>query len=165
MNAKNYSLLSFFLFICLFSKAQTITTGVPFLGIHTNAQSMGSGWVGVVASDLNTQNGLDQNPALLARNKDVLGFQFINNVRWLPNLVDGIRFYDTGYYQTFGKHAIGFSARYNTLGNLVFTDIVGNVTGTFRPYEFLTQLCYPLIRKFFFRCGYKIYLFRFNRRV
>jgi len=144
MNAKNYSLLSFLLFICSFSKAQTITTGVQDLGFHTNAQSMGSGWVGVVASDLNTQNGFDQNPSLLARNKDVMGFQLLNYVRWIPDLADGIRFYETGYYQTFGKHAIGFSARYNTLGNLLFTDIVGNVTGTFRPYEFFTQLNYAI---------------------
>jgi len=59
---------------------RVITTAVPFLSINAHAQAMGSGCVGVVASDLYMQNGLDQNPALLSRGKKVLGFQAVNVV-------------------------------------------------------------------------------------
>jgi len=148
MNSKSYFLLTILLSFCTISKGQydefnPIRTAVPLLGVHTNAQSMGSGWVGVVASDLNTQNGLDQNPALLARNKDVMGFQFLNYINWVPSILNGqLKRYETGYYQSFGKHAIGFSVRYNSIPKAVFTDIVGNVTGTFKPFELFTQFSY-----------------------
>ena len=81
MISKNIVLLSFIILFSTVAKGQslnTITTAVPFLLINSNAQSMGSGCIGVVASDIYMQNGLDQNPALLSRGKKVLGFQLKN---------------------------------------------------------------------------------------
>src|SRR5687768_8488173 len=75
------------------------TTAVPFVSIIANAQSMGTGWVGVVASDLNIQNGLDQNPAMLSRGKKLMGFQ-LNYAPWLRLLVPDINLYDLGYYHS-----------------------------------------------------------------
>lgn len=118
-----------------------ITTAVPFLTINTNAQSFGFGCVGVVASDLYTQNGLDQNPALLARGKRVAGFQLINYAPWLRNFVPDVNIMETGYYHSISnKTTLGVSGRYFSLGEVQFTDDFGNNLGTFRPYEFATGL-------------------------
>lgn len=150
MKSKNYFLLSILFSICTLSKAQfeeinVIRTAVGLLSVHTNAQSMASGWVGVVASDINSHNGLSQNPALLARNQNVLGLQFINYINWAPSLLNGqLKLYETGYFQSFKKHAIGFSLRYNSVPEVVFTDFLGNVTGKFKPYELFAQFNYAI---------------------
>jgi hypothetical protein len=158
--SKKIIILSFFISVCQLLNGQTIntiTTAVPFVTINSNAQSMGSGWVGVVASDLYMQNGLDQNPALLSRGRKVLGFQLINYVPWLRALVPDINLVETGYYQSFGNHAIGFSARNFSLGEITFTDNVGNVIGTFKPNEFYYNLKYALnfSEGFSMGCGIK----------
>jgi hypothetical protein len=150
MNTKYYILFTILLSFSSISNAQleelnVIETGVPLLGVHLNAQSMGSGWVGVVASDINTQNGLDQNPALLARNKDVMGFQFLNYINWAPQIATiNSRLFQTGYYQSFNKHAFGISLRYNSLPNVAFGNNLGSITGQFNPYEIFTQFSYAI---------------------
>jgi hypothetical protein len=121
----------------------TITTAVPFVSLIANTQSMGTGWVGVVASDLYSQNGLDQNPAMLSRGKKILGFQCINYVPWLRKLVPDMNLYELGYYHSIGNNnTFGFSARYFSLGDITFTDNVGNEIGTYHPKEFMYSLKY-----------------------
>lgn len=88
-----------------------ITTAVTFTSFATNPQSMGTGWVGVVASDLNIQNGLDQNPAMLSRGKKVMGFQ-VNYVPWLRKLVPDINLFEFDCHHSIGQNnAIGLSVR------------------------------------------------------
>lgn len=127
----------------LWGQKNNITTAVPFVSINSNAQSMGSGSVGVVVPDIYSQNGLDQNPAMLSRGKKIVGFQLLNYVPWLRKLASGMNLYETGYYQSIGNNnALGFSTRYFTLGNITFTDNNGNVIRNFSPNEFMISLKY-----------------------
>src|SRR5688572_31334083 len=113
----------------------TITTAVPFASIIANAQSMGTGGVGVVASDLNIQNGLDQNPAILSRGKKVMGFQ-LNYVPWLRDQIPEINLYELGYYHSIRpNHTLGFSARYFVLDEINFTDNTGTYIATAQRSE------------------------------
>ena len=112
-----------------------ITTAVPFLTIDANAQSLGSGSVGVVASDLYSHNGLEDNPAMLSRGKKILGFQ-CSYVPWLRTLVPNVYLIGTGYYHSIDKNnTIGLSARFFSLGEIQFTDETGNPNGNARPFE------------------------------
>ncbi len=121
----------------------TITTAVQSVAFITNAQSMGSGMVGVVAPDLYTQNGLDQNPAMLSRGTKVMGFQFLNYVPWLRVLVPDLNVYELGYYQSIdSNNAIGFAARYFDLGEVMWTNNQGNFIGVIHPKEFMVSLKY-----------------------
>ncbi|MEO7907460.1 MAG: type IX secretion system outer membrane channel protein PorV, partial [Saprospiraceae bacterium] len=127
----------------LLGQSNTITTAVPFVSIIANSQSRATGCVGVVASDLYSQNGLDQNPAMLSRGKKILGFQFLNYAPWLRSLFPDINLYELGYYHSIGNNnALGFSARYFSLGTITFTDNTGNQIGTFKPKEFMFSLKY-----------------------
>lgn len=123
---------------------RVITTAVPFLSINTSAQAMGSGCVGVVASDLYMQNGLDQNPALLSRGKKVLGFQAINVVPWLRGLgVNDVFLAETGcHYSLNNNNAVGFSAKHFNLGAIQMTDQAGQAYRSLNPNEFAIGLKY-----------------------
>ncbi len=162
MILKKYILPIAFYFISFEIKAQdielnTITTSVPFLEIITNAQSIGSGQVGVVASENYLQNGLDQNPALLTRGKKVLGIQVLNYVPWLTEIADDINLIETGFYQSFGKHAVGFLARKFNLGEIDFTDAAGEIISADKRVEYYLSLkySYSISEKFSIGCGIK----------
>ena len=117
------------------SKLNTITTAVPFLLLNPNAQTMGMGGIGVVSSG-NYENGLVQNPALLSRNETVFGMFYTYNP-WLNNLIDGIFLEERGFYCAITKRiAIGYRYRKFTLGEINFTDVFGNVTGSYKPKEY-----------------------------
>lgn len=118
--------------------------GAPVLSINTNPQALASGWVGVVASELNTQNGLDQNPALLASEQRVIGFQFLNYAPWLRKVVKGSNLFESGVYASLGKHSFGFSARYMSLPSATLTDIIGGNIGTIEPYEYFLNAKYAI---------------------
>ncbi len=51
-------------------------------------------------------------------------------------------YYVAGYGKISKTQTIGASLRYFSLGNITFTDIVGNTTGQFRPNEFAVDLAY-----------------------
>jgi hypothetical protein len=62
---------------------------------------------------------------------------------WLKQLVPDIYlYYVAGYGKISKTQSIGASLRYFSLGNITFTDIVGNTTGQFRPNEFALDLAY-----------------------
>jgi len=136
------------LFLCNTGIAQmnVIVPDVLFVSLNANAQSVATGGVGVVASDLYTQNGLNQNPAILARADSILGFQALNFVPWnkqIPEDFAGLRLFESAYYQSFRRHAIGFAARYMRYNNeIALTDITGNFVASFRPIEYFTQINY-----------------------
>lgn len=138
------------------NELNTITTAVPFAGMISNAQSMGSGYVGVVASDNYMQNGLDQNPALLSRGKKELGFQLMNYMPWRKISESRLNLYESAYFQSFGRHAVGFSARHFSLGKITYTDATGNVTHTYPKENYLNfKYAFSFSKNFSMGCGLK----------
>jgi len=118
--------------------------GAPVLSINTNPQALGSGSVGVVASELNTQNGLDQNPALLASEQKVIGLQFLNYAPWLRKLVTGSNVFESGVYASLGKHSFGFSARYISIPSATLFGTGGINLGIIEPYEYFLNAKYAI---------------------
>lgn len=132
--------IAFLLFLLQHNYAQnnqmnTITTGVPFLLINPNSQSMGIGDIGVVAASGYYESGLTQNPALLSRNEKVIGGK-VSYKPWLRWLVPDINTYDAAFYFAFSKKsALGFSYNLFSLGDITFTDINGNTIGQVNANE------------------------------
>lgn len=61
----------------------------------------------------------------------------ISYTPWLRNLIPDINLaYLTGFYRVDDQQVISSSLRYFSLGNIVFTDITGTVTGQYNPNEF-----------------------------
>ncbi|MEX1189681.1 MAG: PorV/PorQ family protein [Bacteroidia bacterium] len=124
------------------SPINTIRTGAPILSINTNPQAMGMGYIGVVASELNTQNGFDQNPALLSCEEDVFGAQLLNYSPHARNSAVASRLFESGIYASIGKHSFSVSSRYMLLPESFITDIFGNVSSSFTPSEFFVSGSY-----------------------
>lgn len=122
----------------------TITTAVPFLLICPDSRAGGMGEVGVSTSaDANSQA---YNLAKFPMSKNTAGIG-ISYTPWLRSLVPDINLaYLSGFKKLKNDQAISFSLRYFSLGNITFTDVVGNVTGQFNPNEFAIDIGYS--RKF-----------------
>ncbi|MGV6862439.1 MAG: type IX secretion system outer membrane channel protein PorV [Putridiphycobacter sp.] len=112
----------------------TITTAMPFLIITPDSRAGGIGDAGAATSA--DVNSLYWNTAKLAFSdqKTEVGVSYSP---WLRQLVDDIHLsYLSGYHKLSKRHVIGGSLRYFSLGNIVFTDHIGNVTREFNPNEF-----------------------------
>jgi hypothetical protein len=121
-------------------RLNTITTAVPFLMITPDSRAGGMGDVGVASSP--DANSIHWNAAKLAfAQKDIsLGLSY---TPWLRRLVPDINLaYLSGYKKLNKDQAIAASLRYFSLGNIQFTDIVGNQIGQFRPNEFALDVAY-----------------------
>jgi hypothetical protein len=118
----------------------TITTAVPLLLITPDARAAALGDAGGALSP--DANSIHWGAAKLAFAEDDAAIS-LSYIPWLRNLVPDI---NLAYLSTYKKlkngQAIGGSLRYFSLGNIVFTDIVGNVTGQFNPNEFAVDLAY-----------------------
>lgn len=112
----------------------TIKTAVSFLTIAPDSRSGAMGDVGVAtAPDVNSQHWNIGKYAFLEKKG---GFA-ISYTPWLRNLIPDINLaYLSGYYRIDDKQVVSSSLRYFSLGNIVFTDITGNVTGQYNPNEF-----------------------------
>ncbi|MES2567529.1 MAG: type IX secretion system outer membrane channel protein PorV [Bacteroidota bacterium] len=124
----------------LSGRVNTITTAVPFLMICPDSKQGGMGEVG--AATPADGNSIHWNVAkmIFAEKK---GGAAISVTPWLKQLVPDIYlYYVAGYGKISKTQAIGASLRYFSLGNITFTDIVGNTTGQFRPNEFALDLAY-----------------------
>ena len=128
------------------SNAQTqsinvVTTAVPFLRITPDARSGGMGDVGIATSA--DANSIFSNQAKIpfSSKKWELG---ANYVPWLRDLsVNDVYFISlAGFYKFDEKQALSASVRYFSLGNIQFTDNLGNDLQTFRPREFAIDLGY-----------------------
>ncbi len=121
-------------------KVNTITTAVPFLLIAP--ESRGSAMADVGAATSPDVNSLHYNPAKFAFIKEDFGAS-LSYSPWLSRLIDDINLlYFTGYFRISKNQVIASSIRYFSLGNITFTDIVGNVTGNYNPREFAFDLAY-----------------------
>jgi hypothetical protein len=123
-------------------RINTITTAVPFLLISPDSRSSAMGDAGVALSP--DANSVHWNPAKLAfiDEKNTIGFS-MSYSPWLRNLVKDINLaYLSGYKRIDKNSTVGMSLRYFSLGNITFTDIVGNNIRDFKPNEFAIDIAY-----------------------
>lgn len=118
----------------------TITTAVPFLTIAPDSRAGAIGDAGVSTTpDLNSQH---HNPSKYAFMKNDFGIS-ISYTPWLRQLVNDINLaYLAGYKKIGGGQTLSGSLRYFSLGDITFTDQVGNVTGQHKPNEFAVDFGY-----------------------
>ena len=121
-------------------EVNTITTAVPFLMIAPDARAGAMGDAGVSSSpDINSMHW---NPAKYAFMEQDFGLA-LNYTPWLRSLVPDINLsYLTGYRRLDDLQTVAFSMKYFTLGDINYTDQLGNSLGTFRPNEFSLDAAY-----------------------
>ncbi len=121
-------------------KVNTITTAVPFLLISPDSRGGGMGDVGVATTP--DANSMHYNPSKYAFIDRDMGFS-ISYTPWLRNLIDDIHLlYASGFLRYDKKQTLAASLRYFSLGDIIFTDVVGNTTGQYKPNEFAFDLAY-----------------------
>ena len=111
-----------------------VTTAVPFLRISPDARSGGMGEMGVATSP-DASSGL-WNVGKVIFNTSKSGI-VATYTPWLKDLVNDVYLASlAGYYKVNDESAIHVGVRYFSLGNITFTDNLGNEFGSFRPREF-----------------------------
>ncbi|MFK7921784.1 MAG: type IX secretion system outer membrane channel protein PorV [Bacteroidia bacterium] len=123
--------------------SKTITTAVPFLSIGPDSRHGGMGEVGVAIAD--DANAMHWNPSALAFMDKRMGFA-MSYSPWLRALgiPDINLMYLSGYYNTGNAGVIGASLRYFSLGQIDFTDGLGQPIGSAKPNEFALDVGYAL---------------------
>ena len=118
----------------------TITTAVPFLQIAPDSRGGAMGDIGCATSaDINSQA---YNPSKYVFNKNTFGIS-VSYSPWLRNLVSDINLaYLSTYWRITEMDAIAFSLRYFSLGDIQFTDDMGNPTMQENPNEFALDFTY-----------------------
>src|SRR6185295_5521270 len=136
------------LFFCLslsVLKAQeptinVVTTAVPFLRISPDARSGGMGDIGI-ATSADAASGF-WNMGKVAFNESKGGI-LATYTPWLKNLVNDVYLASlSGYYKLDDLQALTMNLRYFSLGNIQFTDGVGNNWGNGKPREFSLDFGY-----------------------
>ena len=114
----------------LLGQLNTITTAVPFLLITPDSRAGGMGETGVATTP--DVNSLHWNASKLAFADKKMGMG-ISYSPWLRALVPDINLAYISFYTKPNKNsAFGASLRYFSLGNITFTDVVGNQIGQFK---------------------------------
>jgi hypothetical protein len=120
-----------------------VTTAVPFLRISPDARAGGMGELGTATSpDVNAQfYNLAKYP--FAGSKSSAGLTY---TPWLKDLgLNDVFLATVAGYTKFGENedqAVSAGMRYFSLGNIQFTDNLGNDLNSFRPREFAFDLGY-----------------------
>lgn len=124
------------------TSANFVTTAVPFLRISPDARSGAMGDVGIAISpDANAQYW---NVGKLPFATKKFGVS-ATYTPWLKDLVPDIYLAYLSLYDKFGadeENAISASMRYFSLGNINYTDNIGNSIGTGIPREYSFDLGY-----------------------
>ncbi len=123
---------------------KTITTAVPFLLVAPDSRSGGMGEAGVAIAD--DANAMHWNAAALAFTDSRMGFS-MSYSPWLRALgiPDINLMYLSGYFNLGEKAGvIGTSLRYFSLGQIDFTDGLGQPIGSDKPNEFAWDIGYAL---------------------
>ena len=139
--ASKLSLVTVFvLFFAILVSAQTnklnvVTTAVPFLRISPDARTGGMGDLSVATSP--DANSGFYNLAKIPFNESQGGVG-VTYTPWLKDLgLNDVYLASlAGYYKFDENQAINGSVRYFSLGNIQFTDNLGNDLNSFRPKEF-----------------------------
>lgn len=126
-------------FIPFISKAQVeklnvVTTAVPFLRIAPDARAAGMGDLALATSpDINSAFW---NLGKVPFNENSGGIS-ASYTPWLKDILNDVYLAAvSGYYKLDDQQALSASLRYFSLGNIQFTDNLGNDLNTFRPREF-----------------------------
>ncbi len=121
-------------------RLNTISTAVPFLLIAPDARAGAMGDAGVASSP--DANSMHWNPAKYAFVEQDIGFS-MNYTPWLRALVPDINLsYLGGFYRLDDIQTLGFSLVYFSMGEIFFTDEVGNQLFPVRPNEFAVSGTY-----------------------
>jgi hypothetical protein len=116
------------------NRINVVTTAVPFLRISPDARSGGMGELGV-ATSADQYSGL-WNIGKVAFNQSRGGIG-ATYTPWLKDLVNDVYLASlAGYFKFDENQAIHGSLRYFSLGNIEFTDNLGNPFGSGKPREF-----------------------------
>jgi len=115
-------------------RVNTVSTAVPFLRITPDARSGGMGDVGIAISP--DANATYYNGSKLVFSDKKAGIA-MSYTPWLKNLgiTDIFLANLSGYYKIDDLQAFSSSLRFFSLGNITFTDYLGNINGDFRPRE------------------------------
>ena len=126
------------------NRINTITTAVPFLIIAPDARAGAMGDAGV--SSKPDANSMHWNPAKYAFIENDMGFS-MSYSPWLRALVNDINLaYLTAYKRIDKQQTIAASLLFFSLGDITFTNDIGQVIGNFKPNEFSLDVAYS--RKF-----------------
>ena len=117
------------------NKLNVVTTAVPFLRISPDARTGGMGDLSVATSP--DANSGFYNLAKIPFNESQAGIG-VTYTPWLKDLgLNDVYLASlSGYYKFDENQAINASVRYFSLGNIQFTDNLGNDLNSFRPKEF-----------------------------
>jgi hypothetical protein len=108
--------------------------------IGPEARGGGAGDAGVATSP--DVFSMHWNPAKYAFAESKMGFG-LAYTPWLKNLVNVINLEYLGFYHKIGEEAaVGATLRYFTMGEIQFTDEMGNPTIKFKPNEFAISVTY-----------------------
>jgi len=119
---------------------RVITTAVPFLTIAPDARSGALGDAGAATTP--DAASAHYNPAKFAFIKNDYGMS-MSYTPWLGNIINDMSIsYLSGYYRLNRERTLAMSLRYFDLGDIVFTDILGQQTGQFNPREFAIDATY-----------------------
>jgi len=144
------------------SKINVVTTAVPFLRISPDARSGGMGDVGIAMSpDANASFlNIARTPFASSKYSGALTY-----TPWLSDLGlnDVYLITGAGYYQLDDMQSVSFGVRYFNLGNIQFTDALGNNLTTFNPREFSVEGGYS--RKLSNRIGLGVALRYINSQL
>lgn len=122
------------------SQINVVTTAVPFLRISPDARSGGMGDIGVATSP-DASSGF-WNIGKVAFNESKGGIA-ATYTPWLKDLVNDVYLASlAGYYKFDENQALNLSLRYFSLGNIQFTDGLGNDWGSAKPREFSLDFGY-----------------------
>ncbi len=117
-----------------------VTTAVPFLRISPDARSGGMGDLGVATSP--DANAGFWNIGKVAFNQSKGGVA-ASYTPWLKNVVNDVFLASVaGYYKLDENQALNASLRYFSLGNIQFTDGLGQLQGSGKPREFSIDFGY-----------------------
>ncbi|HUR65815.1 MAG TPA: type IX secretion system outer membrane channel protein PorV [Chitinophagaceae bacterium] len=121
-------------------KLNVVTTAVPFLRISPDARSGGMGEVGIATSP-DAYSGI-WNVGKVAFNESKTGIG-ATYTPWLKDVANDV-FLATlaGYYKFDDNQALHANLRYFSLGDIQFTDALGNDLTSFRPREFGVEVGY-----------------------
>lgn len=117
-----------------------VTTAVPFLRISPDARAAGMG-------DLALATSPDANASLWNLGKvpfnEKKGGISVSYTPWLKDILNDVYLASVaGFYKVDEQQAISGSLRYFSLGNIQFTDALGQDLNTFRPREFGIDAAY-----------------------
>ena len=117
------------------NKLNVVTTAVPFLRISPDARTGGMGDLSVATSP--DANSSFYNLAKVPFNESKAGIG-VTYTPWLKDLgLNDVYLASlAGYYKFDENQALNASVRYFSLGNIQFTDNLGNDLNSFRPKEF-----------------------------